>query len=176
MELNASRQEKIKAVQELHDKFDKAGAVILTDYKGLTVAQLTDLRTRLRKCGAEYKIIKNTLARRASEGTGVHKVEQHFVGTTGVVIGREDIAATAKILSEYSSKSAFFKLRIGVFEGIILDTARIKEVANMPPREVLLAKALGSVKSPLYGLACSLQGIMSKLVYALSAVKDTKNN
>lgn len=176
MEMNVSKKEKVKAVEELHKMFEKAGAVILTDYKGMTVAQLTDLRIRLRKCGAEYRVIKNTLAVRASEGTGVKKVDDHFTGTTGVVLGYEDLAGTAKVVYEVSSKIEPFKLRVGVFEGIVLDAARIKEVANMPPREVLLSMALGSVKSPLYGLAYTLQGIMSKLAYALSAVKDTKNN
>ena len=176
MELNVSKKEKIKAVQDLHERFDKATAVILTDYKGLSVAQITELRNRLRKCGAEYKVVKNTLAILASEGTDVKKVEDHFAGATGVVISHEDIAATAKIPTEYSAKVAHFKLRAGVFEGIVLDSARIKEVAYMPSREVLLAKALGSIQSPLYGLAYTLQGIMSKLVYALDAVKNTKNN
>ncbi len=174
MEAQSTKQEKIKVVQELHEKFGRAGAVILTEYKGLDVAQLTTLRNRLRNSGAEYKVVKNTLARRASEGTAVHKIEGHFSGATGVVISYEDVVAPVKILSEYVGKLEPFKIKVGVFEGIVLDPVRIKEVANMPSREVLLGKALGSIASPLYGLAATLQGVLGKLVYVLSAVKEAK--
>ena len=174
MDAQSTKQEKIKVVEELHKKFDKAVSVILTDYKGLDVAQLTELRNRLRKCGAEYKVVKNTLARRASEGTAVHKIEGHFSGATGVVISYEDMVTPVKVLSEYAGKLEPFKIRVGVLEGIIIDPARIKEVASLPSKEVLLAKALGSIKSPLYGLAGTLQGVLSKLVYALNAVKEAK--
>lgn len=174
MEAQSTKQEKIKVVQELHEKFDRAASVILTDYKGLDVAQLTDLRNRLRKCGAEYKVVKNTLARMASQGTDAHKIEGHFIGATGVVISYEDVFAPVKVLSEYSNKLESFKIRVGVLEGIVLDPVKIKGVANMPSREVLLGKALGSIAAPLYGLARTLQGVLGKLVFALSAVKEAK--
>ncbi|MDZ4384526.1 MAG: 50S ribosomal protein L10, partial [Nitrospirota bacterium] len=111
MEAKSTKQEKIKVVQELHEKFGKAGAVILTDYKGLTVAQLTELRNRLRKCGAEYRVVKNTLAKRASEGTDAYKLEGYFSGTTGVVISYDDVVTPAKVLLEYAVKLEPFKIR-----------------------------------------------------------------
>lgn len=170
MEAQSSKEEKVKVVQELHEKFDKAGSVIITDYKGLSVAQLTEIRNRLRNCGAEYKVVKNTLARRASEGTDVHQIGGHFSGTTGVVISYEDIITPVRVLSEYVGKLDSFKIRIGVLEGIVLDPVRIKDVAHMPPRGVLLGKALGGIKSPLYGLAATLQGVVSQLVFVLNAL------
>ena len=176
MEAKSTKQEKIKVVQELHEKFGKAGAVILTDYKGLTVAQLTELRNRLRKCGAEYKVVKNTLAKRASEGTDSHKLEGYFSGTTGVVISYDDVVTPAKVLLEYAVKLEPFKIRVGMLEGMVLEPARIKEVANMPSREVLIGRALGGIQSPLYGLASTLQGVISKLVYVLDAVGKSQSS
>lgn len=174
MEAKSTKNEKVKVVEELREKFGRAGSVILTDYKGLSVAQLTEMRNRLRKCGAEYKVVKNTLARRASEGTDVRQIEGHFTRATGVVIGYEDIVAPVKVLSEYAGKFDSFKIRIGVLDGTVLDPAGIKGVANLPPKEVLLGKALGSIKSPLYGLAFTLQGVVSKLVYVLNALDRAK--
>jgi large subunit ribosomal protein L10 len=176
LEAKSKKQEKIKVVQELHERFDKAGAVILTDYKGLTVAQLTEIRNRLRKCGAEYKVVKNTLAKRASEGTDAHKLEGYFSGTTGVVISYDDVVTPAKVLLEYAVKLEPFKIRVGILEGIVLEPARIKEVANMPSREALIGRALGGIQSPLYGLAGTLQGVLSKLVYVLNAVGKSQSS
>lgn len=175
MEARSSKQEKIRVVEELHDKFGRAGSVILTEYKGLDVAQLTEIRNRLRNCEAEYKVIKNTLARRASEGTDVHKVEGHFTGTIGVVISYGDMVTPVRVLSEYSAKFDSFKIKTGVLEGIVLDPAGIREVAHLPSREVLLGKALGGIKAPVYGLAATLQGMLCKLVYVLDAVKEKSN-
>ena len=174
MKVVSTKQEKMESVKELHEKFEKAGLVILTEYKGLTVAQLTEIRNRLRGCGSEYKVVKNTLARRASEGTEVHQVEGHFTGATGILISKDDIISPVKILNEYINKFESFKAKVGVLEGLVLDPGRIKSVANMPSREVLIGKALGGIKSPIYGLAGTLQGILSKLAYAINAVKDAR--
>lgn len=174
MEAISSKQEKVKVVEDLHEKFGKAGSVILTEYKGLNVAQITDMRNRLRGCGAEYKVVKNTLARRASVGTDVHKVGDHFTGATGVVISYEDIITPVRVLSEYLNKFDTFKIKVAVLEGIVCDPVRLKEVASIPSRDVLLGKALGSIKAPLYGLAATLQGVVGRLAFVLKAVAEAK--
>jgi len=174
LEGRSAKGEKVRTVEELREKFGKANSVILTDYKGLNVAQLTEMRNHLRKCGAEYKVVKNTLARRASEGTVIGQIEDYFTGTTGLVIGYGDIAAPVKVLSEYAGKFPFFKIRIGVVDGTVLDPTGIKAVANLPSKDVLLGKVLGGIKSPLYGLAGSLQGIVGRLVYVMNALYKTK--
>lgn len=174
MEEKGRREEKIAAVQELHEKFEKAGAVVLTDFTGLNVAQLSEIRRNIRKSGAEYKVIKNTLARRAAEGTGVKQVEQYFEGPTGVVISYEDIVAPFKVISDYVRKYETFKVRIGVLEGTVVEPEKVKEIANLPPREILISKAIGGIKGPLYGLACTLQALLTGLAVALKQVAEKK--
>lgn len=167
------RQEKIKVVGELHKKFGKAEAVILTDYRGLNVAQLTEMRNRLRGCRAEYRVIKNTLALRAAEGTDVSKVGDHFTGTTGVIISYDDIVTPVRVLTEYINKFEAFKVKAAVLEGIVFDPARLKGVANLPSREVLIGKAVGSIKAPLCGLVGTLQGVMRSLIFVLKALEKS---
>jgi len=174
LEARGRRQEKIATVQELHEKFEKAGAVVLTDFIGLNVAQINEIRRSLRKSGAEYKVVKNTLARRAAEGTGVKQVEQYFEGPTGVVIGYDDIVAPFKVISDYVKKYEPFKVRIGVLEGTVVEPEKVKEIANLPPRDVLISKAIGGIKGPLYGLAGTLQALLTGLVVALKQVAEKK--
>lgn len=174
MAKQSGRIEKTRVVQELNDKFSRAKSVILTDYKGLTVKELSDIRNHLRKCGAEYKVVKNTIALRAAEGTGVQSVHDYFTGTTGVVISYDDFMTPMKTLIEYANKLDVFKIKVGVLEGAVLNPAMIKDVAYLPSREVLLAKALGSMKSPIYGLASTLHGILRQFAYVINAVKQSK--
>lgn len=174
MAVKSGRNEKTKVVRELKDKFSRAKSVILTDYKGLTVKELSDIRNRLRNCGAEYKVVKNTLALRAAEGTGVQGVNDYFTGTTGVVMSYDDIMTPMKALLDYANKLDAFKIKVGVLEGAVLNPAMIKDVANLPSREVLLAKALGGMKFPMYGLASTLHGVLRQIVYVINAVKQSK--
>lgn len=174
MAKQSGRIEKTRVVQELNDKFSRAKSVILTDYKGLTVKELSDIRNRLRKCGAEYKVVKNTIALRAAEGTGVQNVHDYFTGTTGVVISYDDFMTPMKTLIEYANKLDVFKIKVGVLEGAVLNPAMIKDVAYLPSREVLIAKALGSMKAPIYGLASTLHGILRQFAYVINAVKQSK--
>ncbi|MBI5756791.1 MAG: 50S ribosomal protein L10 [Nitrospirae bacterium] len=175
MGIQSGKQKKERVVQELNDKFTRARSVILTDFRGLNVKALSDIRSRLRNCGAEYKVVKNTLAQKAAEGTEAHQVKEYFSGTTGVVLSYSDIVTPVRTLLEYAGKLESLKIKIGILEGAVLNLASIKEIAILPSREVLLAKALGGIKSPLHGFAATLQGVLRGLVFALNAVKQARS-
>ncbi len=174
MGLQSKKNEKVAIVKEIHEKFNKAKSVVLTDFTGLNVQQLSELRNRLHSCKSEYKVVKNTLARIAAEGTDVHKIEDHLSGATGVVFSYEDIITPMKILSEYNQKFTLLRIRTGVLEGTILDSVGIEKVTDIPSRDILLGKISGSVNSPLYGLAFALQAVIRQLVFVLNAVKEAK--
>ncbi len=174
MAVQSGKIEKAKLIKDLNDKFSRATSVIVTDYKGLTVKDLSDIRTRLRGCSAEYKVVKNTLALRAAEGTDVKNLHDHFTGTTGLVVSYGDIIAPMKAVLDYAGKLEPFKIKAGVLEGSVLSPAMIRDVANLPSREVLLAKALGSMKAPMFGFASTLHGVLRQFVYVINAVKQSK--
>ncbi len=174
MAVQSGKNEKAKLVKDLNEKFTRATSVIVTDYKGLAVKDLSEIRNRLRGCSAEYKVVKNTLALRAAEGTDVRNLHDYFTGTTGVVMSYGDIVAPMKTLLDYAAKLEPFKIKAGVLDGAVLNPAMIKDVANLPSREVLLAKALGSMKSPMFGLASTLHGVLRQFVYVVNAVKQSK--
>ena len=161
-------------VQELHEKFGKAGAVILTDYKGLTVAQLTELRNRLRKCGAEYKVVKNTLARLAVTGTELQELKPYLVGPTAIVHGKGDPTAPAKLLASFIKTKSTFQIKAGFAEGKVLAGQEVMALADLPPREVLAARLAGILQSPLRGLAAVLSGPLRSLLMVLEAVRQQK--
>ena len=163
-------EEKKKAVDELAEKLGKASVIISTNYGGLTVAEMTDLRRKLRAQQIEYRVIKNTLARFAAAQAGKQEMDKIVVGPTAVALGYGDISIPAKILLEYirASKS---KLQIsgGLIENRVLTTAEISILSTMPPKEVLVAKLLGSLNGPLYGLVTVLNANIVGLTCVLSA-------
>jgi large subunit ribosomal protein L10 len=169
------KEDKARMVTDLHERFDRAKATILTKYQGLTVEQMEALRRHLRTSGVEYRVVKNTLAVKAAEGTDAAQLSGHFEGPIGVAWGYKDPVVPIKALAEYAKKLENFQICVGILEGKKLGPAELKEVAQLPGKDVMLGKLLGSVRSPLYGLAGSLQGIQRKLVYALNAVKATKS-
>jgi len=167
----AAKAEKVTA---LHAKFADAKAAILADYSGLNVQQLAELRSQLREAVVELHVVKNTLARRAVEETSFISLADHFVGPISVAFSQHDAVAMAKALTEYAKKEPKLNVRVGFVEGQLLAPEQITALAELPPREVLLARMLASVQSPLTGLVGVLQGVLRQLVYALQAVKDAK--
>jgi large subunit ribosomal protein L10 len=171
---SVKREEKVKMVEELHDRFRRAKATVLTKFQGLTVPEMEALRKHLRASEVEYKVVKNTLAEKAAEGTDVVQATDRLVGPIGIAWGYKDPVTPVKALSEFIRKQKGFELVSGVLEGKLLGPRELKEVALLPSREVMIGKMLGSVRSPLFGLAGALQGIQRKLVYVLNAVKESK--
>jgi large subunit ribosomal protein L10 len=163
-------EEKKQAVDDLAEKVQSASVIISTDYGGLTVSEMTDLRRKLRAQQIEFRVIKNTLARFAAMKAGKEDLNNIIVGTTAMVFGYDDIAVPAKILLEYirSTKSQL-KISGGLVENRVLSAAEVATLATIPPKEVLVAKLLGSLNSPLYGLVTVLNANITGLTYVLSA-------
>jgi len=169
-------QQKKEVVEQLTEKIKSAKSIVFADYRGLTVEQDTELRNALRKAGVEYKVVKNTLTKFAAKENGLEELEPHFNGPTSMALSSEDAVAPAKILVEYAKKYEKLELKVGVIEGKVFDVKSLEAVAALPPKEELIAKALGGLKSPIAGLVNVLNGNIRGLVIALNAIAEQKAN
>ena len=169
-----NRDEKAEIVKELSDKFAKAKIAVVSDYKGLTVAKFEQLRIALRKCDAEVKVAKNTLMRRAVDGTPFAGITSHCVGTSALTLSYGDPVAPAKVLVDYAKENDKLVIRGGVLDGKSLSADDLVALSKLPSREVLLGKLLGTMQAVPTGFVRVLNGIPSKLVYALQAIKEQK--
>lgn len=174
MPSEATLKQKQEVVKEISDKMKNAKAMVLADYRGLTVEQDTELRSALRKAGVEYRVVKNTLTRFAAKENNLEGLTPYLSGPTAIALSNTDPVAPAKVLMEYSKKYEKLELKVGVVEGKIIDLNGIKALAELPPKEVLIARALGGIKSPLAGLVNVLNGNIRGLVVALNAIAEKK--
>ena len=158
-----SINKKIKEVEELSEKIKKAKVVLLTDYKGINVADVTALRANLRKTESEYKVIKNNITRRALQNCKIEGLEDQLEGTTAVILGYEDYLEPLKAIYEYSKDNEFYKIKGGIIEGKVVPVEELVTLAKLPSRETLIAQ-----------LAGALLGNISKLAVALDQVAKQK--
>ncbi|MEA3493521.1 MAG: 50S ribosomal protein L10 [Candidatus Margulisiibacteriota bacterium] len=165
---------KKKVVKDLKDKIEQSNIIVLSDYRGVSVKQITELRKALHKNGAGYKIVKNSLIKRAAEAAGFQGLDEHLAGPTALLIGNEDPVEPLKNLVEFVKDNEKGEIKVGIFEKAIVDKKAISEIAKLPSREVLLAKVVGGFQAPICGLVNTLAGTIRKLVYALNAVKEKK--
>lgn len=163
-------------VDGISEKMKSAKAMVFADYRGLTVEQDTDLRSALRKAGVDYKVVKNTLTRFAANENGLEALDTYLNGPTAMASSATDPVAPAKILSEYAKKYNKLELKVGVVEGKVIDADGIKALAELPPREVLIARVLGGFNAPISGLVNVLNGNIRGLVVALNAIAEQKAN
>ncbi len=168
------REEKEQLVQVLHDELDKSQAVFVTDYMGLNVERITKLRRDISGAGGSYQVVKNTLLRRASEGTPVTGIGQFFTGPTAIAIAHSDAVAVAKALVNFAKDNEQLEIQGGILGERPMTAADIQELAKMPPREVLLARMLGSLNAPVSNFVGVLAAIVSQLVYVLKAIENKK--
>lgn len=161
-----------KAVSEMREKFEAAQSVVIADYRGLTVAEVTDLRNQLRDAGVEYRVYKNTLLKIAAREAGVEGLDDIFKGPTAVAFGVDDPVAPAKVLNSFAKKHESLEIKAGVLENAVIDVAGVTALAELPSREELLAKLAGCFQGPLAGLVNVLQGPIRKTAYALEAVRS----
>ena len=147
-------------VADIRQKFEKAQTAVLVDYRGLNVAEDTELRNQLRKAGVEYAVLKNTMINLAIDGMNLDEMKSHLEGPTAVAFGYEDAIAPAKVLSDFVKAKKKMTIKCGVCDGAYLDEAGVQALANTPSREVLIAKIMGSMMSSV-----------SKFVYALEAIR-----
>ncbi|MCL6639138.1 MAG: 50S ribosomal protein L10 [Firmicutes bacterium] len=169
-----SREEKELILQELKEKLGSAKVVVLTDYRGLTVAEVTRLRRRLREAGCEFKVAKNTLASLAARQLGLEGLDPYLEGPVSIAMSAEDPVAPAKVLTEFIRETRKMEIKAGVLEGKVINAEGVRGLADLPPREVLLAKVLGGMQAPLYGFASVLQGTLRSFVYVLEAVRKQR--
>ncbi len=168
------KAEKVETVEKLTEKLRHAKALVLTDYRGLTVAQLHDLRTRLRAGGVEYLVVKNTLARRAADAAGLAALPRLLVGPMGLAVGYEDVAAPARLVAEYIRANRRLAITAGLLDGQALTQTEVATLAEAPPKDVLIARLLGSMQAPVTQLASLLQESVVRLARALQAVHDRR--
>ena len=171
------KEEKATAIAELTEKFGRARLAILTECAGMPVNQMTELRRQLRGAKAEYCVIKNTLAVRASAGTILADAKPHFKGPTGLVIGYDDPVLPAKILRDFiqaEKRSEKIKVTVGVLEGKLVQAADLAAIAQLPKREVLIAMLLSAMQGPIRGVVYALSGVLSKFVRVIAAIQDKK--
>lgn len=165
---------KKQVVEEIKVRLQKTQGAVLADYRGLNVAEVTELRSKLRDAGVEFKVLKNTLTRIAANEVGLEGLDPYLEGPTAIAFGIDDPVAPAKILSDFAKTHKALEIKAGILENKVIDIQGVKDLAELPPREVLLAKALGAMQSPMYGFAGSLQGLLRNLVYVLDAVREKK--
>jgi large subunit ribosomal protein L10 len=166
---------KVQLVEEFAAKLATAKAAFIADYRGLNVDQINDLRGKLRDSGVEYRVVKNTLLRLAAKGTSFECLSEYLQGPTAIAIAQEDPVAPAKVLSDYAKDSKFFELKTAVLEGKILSADEVKALAELPSREVLLAKMLGSINAPVSNFVGVLAAVPRSLVQVLGAIRDQKD-
>ena len=169
------KQTKEALVAEFAEKLKEAKAAFLADYRGLDVDQANDLRNKLRETGVEYRVVKNTLLRLAAKDTGAACFDEYLSGPTAIAVAHEDPVAPAKALVEFAKKNDAFELKVGMLDGKLLAVADIKALAELPSREELLAKMLGSMSAPATNFVGVLAAVPRSFVQVLAAIKDQKD-
>lgn len=169
------RTQKALIIAKLKAKADKAQIAVVTDFKGLKVEELTQLRLKLRQAGVEYQVVKNTLARIAMDG-GPHQVlKDKLKENCGVAFGYDDPVVAAKVLAEFVKGSKKFALRFGSLQGKFMDDAGIQELAKLPGRPELLARVLGTMNAVPTSFVSLLANVPRGLLNVLTALKDKKS-
>lgn len=169
-----NREQKAAEVESLKNRFNKAQIAILVNNKGLNVSDVTDLRRKLREKSSNFKVVKNRLAKIALKGTPFEALTDYFKDTTAVATSEIDLAGPAKVLTDFVKNNEKLELKIGFLDGKVINIKDIQALANMPSKEELIAKMLGSLNAPATNLVNVLIQIPRQLVQVLAAVKDQK--
>jgi len=165
--------EKKKAfVAELAEKLKGSCVGVVVAFKGINAVDDTELRAKIRKSNSEYFVVKNTLLSRAVKLAGLGDLAESLKGSTAIAISKDDYSSAAKVLSEFSEKNDFFKLKAGFVEGKVVSQSEVEALAKLPSKEILVAMVLRALNSPISGLATVLQGTIRSLAIVLNAIKD----
>ncbi|MGE5576325.1 MAG: 50S ribosomal protein L10 [Syntrophothermus sp.] len=169
-----ARPEKEAAVAELKEKLSAASGVVLTDYRGLKVKEITKLRSELRKAGVEYKVVKNTLLNLAAGQVEAGGLDAYLAGPTAIAFGYKDPVTPAKVIADFAKDHKNLQIKGGLLSGKVIDLDAVKALAELPSREVLLARMLAGFQAPISGLVNVLSGTTRNLVYVLEAIRKQK--
>jgi len=167
-------EQKAEIVAEVSESIQQANSVWLTDYKGLNVEEINELRRAFSNASVQYRVVKNTLARISMKSSDHENMIEYLEGPTAIAFGMDDPAAPAKVLKEFNKKDDKVQIKACLFEGVLIGTDKLEEIANLPTKQELLGQLVGVLNAPLSNLVHSLGAITSKLVYALDAVKTKK--
>ncbi len=171
-----AKAEKQLRVEWVEERLGRASAAVLTDYRGLSVAQLQDLRRRLASVGVEYRVVKNTLARRAAQASGRGELVPALMGPVAIAFGYDDPAAPAKVLIEYFRLNRRPEITSAWVEGRLLDQVQVRRLAELPSREALLSQLMGTLQAPLAQLMGALETPLRQLAYGLKQLAEAKQN
>ncbi len=166
--------EKEAIVKEVSEIFKKAEGIFITDYKGLNVIQMTELRNKCREFSVSYRVIKNTLAKIAAREVGYNEMVDYLQGPSAIAFSYKDSLAPARIISEFAKKAEKPTIKMSIFEGQFYGPEEVKKIATLPSKDEMYAKLVNNVNSPLQGLVCNLNSILFKLVRTLVSVKEKK--
>ena len=167
-------EKKQQIADDLRDRFSKSAIIVVTDYKGLDVTAINDLRRKLRAEEIEYQVVKNTLLVRASEDNDVALIKDHFKGPSAIAISYDDPVAPAKVLSQFAKDNDKLEIKVGVMNGQVLDANAIKALAKLPSREVLLGQFLSVLNEVPTSFVRTIAEIPRSFVNVLAAIKDQK--
>ncbi|MFS0840770.1 50S ribosomal protein L10 [Paenibacillus sp. 1P03SA] len=154
--------EKEQIVSDLSDKLRASSCTIVTDYRGLNVAQVTELRKQLREAGVEFQVLKNSMVRRATANAELTELDAHLTGPTAIAFSKDDVVAAAKILNNFSKKNESLSIKAGVVEGKVVDVTQIKALADLPSREGLLSMLLSVLQAPVRNFALAVKAVAEK--------------
>jgi len=160
-------QEKVTTIEDLKTRLQGVSSVFLTEYRGLTVQQLSELRKQLRTVSAEYKVVKNRLARIAVSSSDLAAIVPHLTGPTGFIIARDEPVAVAKTLQTFTRTAPALAVKAGFVEGQVLGPDEVKALADLPSRAALRSQLVGAVQGPLAQLVALLEQVQRDLVYVL---------
>ncbi len=176
MRTKGPRSDKVETVGELTEVFGRSTGAILTDYRGMTVAEISALRGKLRPAGGEYHVVKNTLFRRALGDSLTPELESLLNGPTAIAFANEDVVTTTKALLDYfrDLRKADVKVKGGYMDGRVLSPDQVTALSKVPPRQVVLGQTVGTIQAPLSNFVFTLNGILSEFVRTLQAAADKR--
>jgi large subunit ribosomal protein L10 len=170
-----NRSEKERIVAEVADRASRATAMYLADFTGVTVEEETELRREFRKAGIEYRVVKNTLAKKALESvTGYDRIYDKLVGPTGIAFSYDDAVVPAKIIKKFKDKSGKFNLKVAVLEKQIFDGSQLDQLSRLPSRNELMAGIVGSLQAPISGVVGAIAAVIRDLVSVIDAIEKKK--
>jgi len=168
-----NKNDKQRVVEELHAAWSESTAGVVAQYRGLTVSEMGDLRRRLHDTDVSLQVVKNTLARRAAEGTDFKAATELFTGPVAIAYGKDPVGM-AKAIADFAKEHKALEVKGGVLDGKVVDVSGVKALASLPSREVLIAKMLGSMQSPISGFVRTLAEVPASFVRTLAAIRDQK--
>ena len=171
-----NRDQKAVAIAEIASNIDESEAIFAVDYRGITVAQVAELRAKLRESDATFKVVKNSLTERAADQVGAESLKDFLAGPTALTFVRGDIATAAKVVADYARTTQLLPFKGGLMEGAPLDVEQIRSLSRLPSREVLYGQLVGIVASPIGGLVRTLNALLGGLAVALGQVHAKKES